>query len=80
MHIFSNIKNFLYDNNDFIAYYNNSIYLYNFNKIDTLNNNEIIIIFDNKKISIKGSYLKVKRCLNKELEITGVLESINIYE
>ena len=80
MHIFSNIKNFLYDNNDFIAYYNNSIYLYNFNKIDTLNNNEIIVLYDHKKISIKGINLKVSKCLNKELVVNGSLESINIYE
>lgn len=80
MHIWSNIKNFLYDKNDFIAYYDNSIYIYNFNKIDTLNNNEIVILFDKKKVSIKGHYLKVNKCLNNELEVTGVLESVNIDE
>lgn len=80
MHIWSNIKDFLYDKNDFIAYYDNSIYIYNFNKIDTLNDNEIVIIFDNKKVSIKGNYLRVIKCLNNEIEITGILESVNIYE
>ena len=80
MHILSHIKNFLYDNNDFVAYYDNNIYIYNFNRIDTLNSSEITIIFDNKKINIKGSYLKVNKCLNKELIINGLLESINIYE
>ena len=80
MHILSNIKDFLYDKNDFIAYYDNFIYIYNFNKIDTLTSEEIVIIFDYKKIIIKGQYLKVIKCLKNELEITGILESVNIYE
>ena len=80
MHIYSSLKNFLYDTNDFIAYFNNSIYIYNFNNINKLEKEEIIITFDDKKVVIKGFDLKVTKCLKKELIIDGKLESVNIYD
>ena len=80
MHIFNNIKNFLYDNTNFIAYFNNKIYLYNIVKIDTLNDNDIILYFDDKRVEIKGKCLKPSKCINKELLITGSVESIRLYE
>lgn len=80
MHIFNNIKNFLYDNNNFIAYYNDNIYFYNIIKIDCLSNNDIIVFFNDKKIEIKGTNLIPKKCLNKELLIHGQIESVRFYE
>ena len=80
MHIFNNIKNFLYDNENFIAYFNNKIYLYNIIKIDCITNNNIIVYFNDKSIEIKGNNLKPKKCLNKELLIFGQIESIRFYE
>ena len=80
MHIFNNIKNFLYDNDNFIAYFNNKIYLYNIIKIDTLTCNEIVVFFNNKKVEIKGNDLKPLKCLNKELLISGLIESVKFYE
>ena len=80
MHIFNNMKNFLYDNDNFIAYFNNKIYLYNIIKIDNISNNNIIVYFNDKRLEITGNKLKVNRCLNKELLITGIIESINFYE
>ena len=80
MHIFNNIKNFLYDNDNFIAYFNNKIYLYNIIKIDNLTNDNIIVYFNDKKVDIKGKNLIPKKCLNKELLILGNIESIKFYE
>ena len=80
MHIFSSLKNFLYDTNDFIAYFNNLIYLYNFINIIKLSSNEVIIIFNDKKVIVKGNNLKVTKCLKNEIIIKGKLESVNIYD
>ena len=80
MHIFNNIKNFLYDNDNFIAYFNNNIYIYNIVKIDCLTNTNIVLFFNNKKIQIIGKDLKVKKCINKEILINGSIESVNLYE
>ena len=80
MHIFNNIKNFLYDNDNFIAYFDNKIYLYNVIKIDCFTNNNIIIYFIDKRIEIIGKDLKPKKCKNKELLISGKIESVKLYE
>lgn len=80
MHIWSNLKNFLYDNDNFIAIFNNKIYLYNIRKIDNLTTENIIVYFNDKKIEIKGNKLKPNKCLNKELLITGNIESVKFYE
>lgn len=80
MHIFNSIKNFLYDNDNFLAYFNNKIYLYNIVKIDSLNDNNIIIYFKDKIVEIKGNNLIPKQCLNKELLITGTIESVKFHE
>ena len=80
MHIWSNIRNFLYDNDNFIAIFNDKIYLYNIRKIDNLTPENIIVFFDDRKIEIKGNSLKPNKCLNKELLITGNIESVKFYE
>ncbi|MBR1416402.1 MAG: hypothetical protein IJ572_01110 [Bacilli bacterium] len=80
MHIFTNLKNFLYDNDNFIAIVNDKIYLYNISKILTLKDDIIIVYFNNKKVEIKGKKLVPIRSINKELEIKGIIESVKIYE
>ena len=80
MHIWQNMKNFLYDNDNFIAIINNKIYLYNINKIDTLTDTNAILYFNNKKVEIKGIKLKPIKCLNKEIMLTGNIESVKIYD
>ena len=80
MHILTNIKNFLYDNDNFIAIFDNKIYLYNITKIDLVNQNNIIMYFNKKKVEIIGTKLKVIKCAKKELLIDGIIESVNLYE
>ena len=80
MHVWNNIKNFLYDNENFIAIFNNKIYLYNIIKIDNLTCEEVIVCFNDKKIEIKGKNLKPIKCFNKELMITGTIERVRLYE
>ena len=79
MHIFNNVKNFLYDNDNFMAILNNKIYIYNLIKIDYICSNNIIIVFNNKILDIKGSNLKVIKSLINELELSGEIESVNFY-
>ena len=80
MHIFNTIKNFLYDNDNFIAYFNNKIYLYNVIKIDNLTDKHILVYFNDKRVEITGSNLKPLKCFEKELLITGLIESVKFYE
>ena len=80
MHVLDNLKNFLYDNDNFIALFNNKIYLYNITRIDTINSNIIIVIFDDKKIIIEGNNLKPLRSTCKEILIDGLIERVSINE
>ena len=80
MHIWNNIKDFLYDNNDFFAYYNNYIYLYNFKNIIDISDSVVSLMFSDKKIVIKGNGLCCVKCLDNELVLKGFMESVNIYE
>jgi sporulation protein YqfC len=80
MHIWTNLKSFLYDNDDFIAYFNSKIYIYNFLNIETLNSSKIVIVFKNKKVIIGGKDLKPIKVLKSEILLTGKIESVNIYE
>ncbi len=80
MHIWANLKSFLYDNDNFIAYFNNKIYLYNFINIITISSKEIIVQFKDKKVIIKGNNLKPNKVLKKELLLSGTIESVTIHE
>ena len=80
MHIWSNIKNFLYDTDNFIAFFQNKLYIYNIKRIETLTDSKIVVHFENKKVVIKGKYFKPYKCLNKELALEGQIESVNFYD
>ena len=80
MHIWANLKSFLYDNDNFIAYFNNKIYLYNFINIITITNREIVVQFKDHKVIIKGNNLKPSKVLKNELLLCGNIESVTINE
>ena len=80
MHIFSNLKNFLYDKNNFIAIYQDKIYFYNIEKLDSMSSKLVIIHLDKKKVKIKGQNLKPVKSLSNEFMLEGKIESVEFYE
>ncbi len=80
MHIFNNIRNYLYDNDNFIAILDNKIYIYNIKFINEISNNRLILLFENKKVSIIGDDLKVIRSQSSELELIGKIKKVLIDE
>ena len=80
MNIYNNIKNFICDNNNFICILDNKIYLYNVISIEEISDNKLIVIFNNKKVIINGTSIKLIRSENRELELTCNLERIVINE
>ena len=76
MNIYNNIKNFLYDHNNFVCILDNSLYLYNVLSIEEVSDTKMVVLFNNKKVSIYGSNIKVIKSINKELELTLNLERI----
>ena len=80
MHIFNNIRNFLYDNDNFIAILDNKIYLYNIVSIKDISNSKIVVLFDKRIIIIIGEDLKVIKSSDGELEILGSIKKVLIDE
>ena len=80
MHIFNNIRNFLYDNDNFIAILDNKIYLYNIVSIKDISNSKIVVLFDKRIINIIGEDLKVIKSSDGELEILGSIKKVLIDE
>ena len=79
MAILSRIRNYVYDNEELIAIYNNRIYIYNFESLNNITSNKVVISFKNKKAIIKGSNIKPVKCIDKEIILSGIFESV-VYE
>jgi hypothetical protein len=77
MHIWANLKNFLYDSEDFIAYFNEQLYFYNFIKIKTITATKVVLNFKNYQVIVIGSNLVPQKCLAKELVLKGNIESVD---
>jgi hypothetical protein len=77
MHIWTNLKNFLYDSEDFMAYFNGQLYFYNFIKISKISATKIILKFKNYQVTITGNNLTPIKCLTKELVLKGEIESVD---
>ena len=76
MHIWANLQNFLYDKEYFLAYFNDSLYIYNFNKVYLITNTKIILSIKDKKITIKGDNLILRKSCGTELLIQGMIKEI----
>lgn len=59
-----------------ITIVDNKINVANYKKIDYFDLDKIIISMNNKKIIFKGNNLVLTRLLNDEVEINGVVKSI----
>lgn len=79
MNLFSDIRNYIGENNFKIIIYKDEIDIINYNTIDEITNNKIIV-FAEKQIIIEGKNLKVKKLENEEILVLGNITSINFNE
>lgn len=77
MHIWTNLQKFLYDKDYFLAYFNNTLYIYNFTKIFLLSSKKIILDINNRKITIYGNNLILKKSCGNELVISGTIKEVS---
>jgi len=61
-----------------IIYFNNTIDIINYDKILEIKDNLVIITIDDKKIMIHGNDLKLKKMLDDEILITGLIKKIEM--
>lgn len=71
---FKNLNSFFIEEG--ITIIDNKINVVNYIKIDYFDLDKIVITMKDKKISIKGEKLVLTKLLNDEVEIKGVLKSI----
>lgn len=77
MHIWTNLQKFLYDKDYFLAYFNSTLYVYNFTKIFLLSSKKIILDINNRKITIYGNNLILKKSCGNELVISGTIKEVS---
>jgi|GEM_PF-2018289 len=71
MHIGSNIRNFLIEQNYAIQIFGDNIHVFKFIDIERLTDTDIIIQLDDFKLKIKGNYFCVKKLEKNEIQIQG---------
>lgn len=81
LHINENLKNFIYDLNNYIAIYDNSLYVFNYQDLMLISKTNIILRFNNYKIEIEGINFKINKMTKQELKIVGKINNMRfIYE
>lgn len=81
LHINENLKNFIYDLNNYIAIYDNSLYAFNYQDLMHISKTNIILRFNNYKIEIEGINFKINKMTKQELKIVGKINNMRfVYE
>ena len=74
MKIINNFKEYIVNNKFVINIYDNLIDIINYTSIGLIEENKISIIGDNKNILIIAKTLSLKKMLNKEILISGIIK------
>ena len=77
MHIWTNLQKFLYDKDYFLAYFNNSLYVYNFTKVYFITSKKIVLEIGDRKLTVIGKDLILKKSCGNELIIYGTIKGVN---
>lgn len=78
--MFNRINNYINDNEFRFTIYEDKIHIINFQKIISLEEDYISILNNNKKITIKGTNLKLNKLLEKEILIKGNILKIEVLD
>jgi len=78
LNIKNNIVNYLYDRDYVICTYENNVYIFNYNYLESFNDKKIVLKVSNKKVSINGINLIIKKITKEEMLIQGSIKSIEM--
>lgn len=70
------LKSYLNNEDFYIIINKDGLLINNFNKIIVLDDNKLVILIQDKKYVFKGKNFKIKRSIDKSLELTCKIESI----
>ena len=76
MHIWANLQKFLYDKDYFLAYLSNFLYVDNYTKIYFITSKKISFDIGDKKLTVLGNNLILKKSCGNELIIYGTIKGV----
>ena len=71
-----NIKNFLFDKDEYLTFFDNNVHIYGLEEVITLSDTLIKVITKKKTISITGKKIMILKLTKEELLINGIFERI----
>ncbi len=78
--MFERVDNFLNDREFRFTIYENKIYIINFKRIISLEENNVTLQSNRKKLRITGKNLIVRKLLEEEILITGMISKIEVMD
>lgn len=71
------LKSYLNNEDFYIIINKNGLLINNFNKIITLDDNKLVVLIKDKKYVFSGKDFKIKKSIDKSLELICKIESID---
>ncbi len=78
MSLFNNIREYMINNEFVINIYNDKINIINYTSLGTIENTKILVNGPDKNVLITGEKLALKKMLNNEILISGVIKKIEL--
>lgn len=78
MKIIDNFREYMVNNEFVINIYKDKINIINYTSLGTIDDNKISVNSENKNILITGEKLVLKKLLNDEILISGVIKKIEL--
>ena len=80
MSIYEELKTYINDSNFKLVYTNKYLNITNYTKIIILEDEKIEILISKRIIKIRGKNLKLRRIMNMELLITGIIYELKMID
>lgn len=78
MNLVRKVRDYLLEDEFKMIILNNKIDISNYEKIEYLDNDKVIVKYEKGKIGIKGENITVRKLLNNEILITGIIKEIEM--
>ena len=78
MNLFNNIREYMINNEFVINIYNDKINIINYTSLGAIENTKILVNGPDKNVLITGEKLALKKMLNNEILISGVIKKIEL--
>ena len=78
MKVINNLKEYLNEENTKIVIFDSKLYVSNYKDIKSFDSNKFILETNNKKVTLNGKNITIKKLTKEELLISGDIETIEL--